>query len=111
MPDLQKWPPGTSDAIGQAGEFLVWAALITQSGGGLHIFLPAHDRGIDGLVHRLHDRAYLALQVSEVLPSIADTSGPYYELHFRPDGSSEPSRLDVYRIKLENLATEVANLL
>jgi len=49
--------------------------------------------------------------VSEVLPSIADTSGPYYELHFRPDGSSEPSRLDVYRIKLENLATEVANRL
>src|SRR5437868_9426302 len=71
----------------------------------------AHDRGIDGLVHRLHDRAYLALQVSEVSPSIAGTSGPYYELHFRPDGSSEPSRLDVYRIKLENLATEVANLL
>lgn len=58
-----KWPAGSTDAIGQAGEFLVWAALITQSGGGLHVFLPTLDRGIDALVHRLRDRAYLALQV------------------------------------------------
>ena len=57
------WPMGSQDAIGQAGEFLVWAALITQSGGSLHVFLPVVDRGIDGLIHRLHDRAYLAVQV------------------------------------------------
>jgi hypothetical protein len=57
------WPHGSQDAIGQAAEFLVWASLITQSGGGLHIFLPLLDRGIDALVHRLEDGAYLALQV------------------------------------------------
>jgi hypothetical protein len=57
------WPAGSEDSIGQAGEFLVWANLIAQSGGGLHVFLPMLDRGIDGLVHRLDDGAYLAVQV------------------------------------------------
>src|ERR1700674_4813536 len=57
------WPKGSQDAIGQTGEFLVWATLIAQSGGGFHVFLPSLDRGIDGVIHRLHDRAYLALQV------------------------------------------------
>jgi hypothetical protein len=64
MPDLDaSWPSGSQDAIGQAAEFLVWAPLITQSGGGLHVFLPMLDRGIDAVVHRLQDGAYLALQV------------------------------------------------
>jgi hypothetical protein len=64
MPDLDaNWPSGSQDAIGQAAEFLVWASLITQSGGGLHVFLPMLDRGIDAVVHRLQDRAYLAVQV------------------------------------------------
>jgi len=63
MPDLDLWPHGTADAIGQMGEFLVWAALIGQSGGGLHVFLPLLDRGIDGLIHRVDDGAYLAVQV------------------------------------------------
>jgi hypothetical protein len=57
------WPHGSQDAIGQAGEFLVWANLITQSGGGLHIFLPMLDRGIDAVVHRLEDGAFIAVQV------------------------------------------------
>jgi len=57
------WPYGRQDAIGQAAEFLVWSNLITQSGGGLHVFLPMLDRGIDALVHRLGDGAYLAVQV------------------------------------------------
>src|SRR5216684_2187865 len=57
------WPHGSQDAIGQAGEFLVWAPLIVQSGGGLHVFLPVLDRGLDALIHRLADGAYLALQV------------------------------------------------
>lgn len=57
------WPHGSQDPIGQAAEFLVWAPLITQSAGGLHVFLPLLDRGIDGLIHRLSDGAYLALQV------------------------------------------------
>lgn len=64
MDDLDAaWPPGSHDAIGQAAEFLVWASLITQSGGRLHIFLPLLDRGIDAVAHRLDDGAYLALQV------------------------------------------------
>ena len=64
MPDLDaNWPYGSQDAIGQAAEFLVWANLITQSGGGLHVFLPMLDRGIDAVIHRLSDRAYLAVQV------------------------------------------------
>jgi hypothetical protein len=65
------WPYGSQDAIGQAAEFLVWSNLITQSGGGLHVFLPMLDRGIDAVVHRLGDDAYLAVQVKSktVLPA------------------------------------------
>ena len=60
---MSNWPPGSQDPIGQSGEFLVWVESMTQSGGGLHVFLPTLDRGIDGLLHRLHDRRYLATQV------------------------------------------------
>ena len=64
MTDLDSaWPHGSQDSIGQAGEFLVWAPLITQSGGRLHVFLPELDRGLDAVVHRLDDGSYLALQV------------------------------------------------
>jgi hypothetical protein len=64
MPDLDAgWPHGSQDSIGQAGEFLVWAPLITQSGGRLHVFLPELDRGLDAVVHRFDDGTYLALQV------------------------------------------------
>lgn len=56
-------PPGSEDVIGQAGEFLVWAALMTQSGGDLHVYLPILDRGLDALVHRRHDGSYLGVQV------------------------------------------------
>ena len=49
------WPRGSEDAIGQTAEFLVWAALTAQSGGGLHIFLPMLDRGIDAVAHRRVD--------------------------------------------------------
>ena len=62
-PGPQAWPSGAEDAIGQAAEFLVWASLIAQSGGSLHVFLPMLDRGIDALIHRLDDGAYLAVQV------------------------------------------------
>jgi hypothetical protein len=64
MSDLDAgWPSGRPTSIGQAAEFLVWATLIAQSGGGLHVFLPLLDRGIDALIHRLADGKYLALQV------------------------------------------------
>ncbi len=59
----ESWPPGSQQAIGQTGEFLVWATLIVQSGGRLHVFLPTLDRGLDAVIHRLDDGAYLALQV------------------------------------------------
>ena len=82
MPDLEHWPHGAADAIGQMGEFLVWAALIGQSGGGLHVFLPLLDRGIDGLIHRLDDGAYLAVQV-KAKSAVAHGEAPItvYENH------------------------------
>jgi hypothetical protein len=35
------------------GEFKVWAELVRQSWGDLHMFLPLRDLGIDGVVHRM----------------------------------------------------------
>jgi hypothetical protein len=84
--DPAPWPHGAADAIGQTGEFLVWAHLIGQSRGGLHVFLPMLDRGIDGLVHRLSDAAYLALQV-KTKTSVKSSEGPIavYENHLFTD--------------------------
>lgn len=88
MPELDaSWPFGSYDAIGQAAEFLVWAPLITQSGGKLHVFLPMLDRGIDAVVHRLDDGAYLALQVKGKT-ALHGSEAPIavYEKHlFTPD--------------------------
>jgi hypothetical protein len=50
-------------AAGQGMEFRVWAALIEQSRGMLHIFLPLLDRGLDAVVHRRTDGEYIPLQV------------------------------------------------
>jgi len=81
------WAHGSQDAIGQAAEFLVWASLITQSGGGLHVFLPLLDRGIDAVIHRLEDGAYLALQVKgKTALHGAEAPITVYENHlFTPD--------------------------
>ena len=57
------WHHGQTLAAGQVVEFKVWAELVRQSTGGLHMFLPLRDLGIDGVVHRLADGAYLPLQV------------------------------------------------
>src|SRR5258708_27513950 len=57
------WHRGQTLAAGQVAEFKVWSELIRQSAGGLHIFLPLRDRGIDGVVHRLHDGFYASVQV------------------------------------------------
>jgi hypothetical protein len=81
------WPHGSQDAIGQAAEFLVWSNLITQSAGGLHPFLPELDRGIDAVIHRRSDRAYLAVQVKGKT-SVQHDEAPIavYENHlFTPD--------------------------
>jgi len=58
-------PPRRKDtsAPGQAMEFRVWTELIQQSRGALHVFLPLLDRGLDCVVHRLTDGAYLPVQV------------------------------------------------
>ena len=58
-----KWHRGQTLAAGQVAEFKVWAELVRQSIGRLHVFLPLRDMGIDGVVHRLADGAYLAVQV------------------------------------------------
>ena len=57
------WHHGQTLAAGQVAEFKVWSELIRQSTGGLHIFLPLRDRGIDGVVHRLQDGFYAPVQV------------------------------------------------
>ncbi len=59
--------------------------------------------------HQFHETCLL--MPTDVLQSIAGTSGPDYELHFRPDGSNEPSKVDRYRIPLERLAEEISNRL
>jgi len=58
-----RWHRGQTLAAGQVAEFKVWAELVRQSMGGLHIFLPLRDRGIDGVVHRLADGLYTPVQV------------------------------------------------
>jgi hypothetical protein len=58
-----RWHHGQTLAAGQVAEFKVWAELVRQSMGGLHMFLPLRDLGIDGVVHRLADGSYLAVQV------------------------------------------------
>jgi hypothetical protein len=57
-----RWHHGQTLAAGHVVEFKVWAELVRQSMGGLHMFLPLRDMGIDGVVHRLADGAYLAVQ-------------------------------------------------
>jgi hypothetical protein len=72
---VSRWPQGTEDSIGQVGEFLVWANLIAKSAGRLHIFLPALDRGIDAVVHRLAMQDYVAIQV-KTKTSVSNTEAP-----------------------------------
>jgi hypothetical protein len=57
------WHHGRTLAAGQMAEFKVWGELIRQSLGGLHVFLPLRDVGIDGVLHRLSDGAYIPVQV------------------------------------------------
>jgi hypothetical protein len=58
-----RWHHGQTLAAGQVAEFKVWAELVRQSLGGLHMFLPLRDLGIDGVVHRIADGSYVAVQV------------------------------------------------
>lgn len=56
------WTPDEVSSSGQVFEFRLWALLTEQSRGALHVFLPLADRGIDALVHRLSDGAYIPIQ-------------------------------------------------
>ena len=58
-----RWHYGQTLAAGQMAEFKVWAELVRQSMGGLHVFLPLRDMGIDAVIHRLADGSYVAVQV------------------------------------------------
>jgi hypothetical protein len=58
----EPWTRHEALAAGQVFEFRVWAALTEQSRGQLHVFLPLSDRGIDAMVHRLIDGAYIPVQ-------------------------------------------------
>jgi hypothetical protein len=48
---------------------------------------------------------------SDVVPTLASINGPNYELHFRPAGSRESSRLDRYRVPLESLTNSFEHFL
>ena len=56
------WTRDEAGASGQVFEDRVWALLTEQSRGHLHVFRPLLDRGVDALLHRLSDGAYIAVQ-------------------------------------------------
>ncbi len=56
------WTRAEASASGQVFEFRLWALLTEQSRGGLHVFLPLADRGVDAMVHRLSDGSYFPVQ-------------------------------------------------
>jgi len=58
----EAWTRAQASASGQVFEFRLWALLTEQSRGGLHVFLPLADRGVDAMVHRLSDGAYFPVQ-------------------------------------------------
>jgi hypothetical protein len=59
---IRPWSRDETSASGQVFEFRLWAALTEQSRGQLHVFLPLADRGVDALVHRVAEGAYLEVQ-------------------------------------------------
>jgi hypothetical protein len=58
----EPWTRAEASPSGQVFEFRVWALIEEQSRGGLHVFLPLSDRGIDALVHRLSDGTWFRVQ-------------------------------------------------
>ncbi len=56
------WTRDEAGASGQVFEDRLWALLAEQSRGQLHVFRPLLDRGVDALVHRLTDGAYIPVQ-------------------------------------------------
>ena len=56
------WTRDEASASGQVFEDRLWALLMEQSRGHLHVFRPLLDRGVDALLHRLSDGAYIPVQ-------------------------------------------------
>lgn len=56
------WTRDEASASGQVFEDRVWALLNEQSRGHLHVFRPLLDRGVDALLHRRSDGAYIPVQ-------------------------------------------------
>jgi hypothetical protein len=56
------WTRDEASASGSVFEDRVWALLMEQSRGHLHVFRPLLDRGVDALLHRLADGAYIPVQ-------------------------------------------------
>ena len=56
------WTRDEAGASGQVFEDRVCALLTEQSRGHLHVFRPLLDRGVDALLHRLSDGAYIPAQ-------------------------------------------------
>ena len=56
------WTRDEASASGQVFEDRAWALLVEQSRGHLHVFRPLLDRGVDALLHRLSDGAYIPVQ-------------------------------------------------
>jgi hypothetical protein len=56
------WTRDETSASGQVFEDRIWALLTEQSRGHLHVFRPLFDRGVDALLHRLSDGAYIPVQ-------------------------------------------------
>jgi hypothetical protein len=56
------WTRGEAGTSGQVFEDRVFALLAEQSRGQLHVFRPLLDRGVDALLHRLSDGAYIPVQ-------------------------------------------------
>lgn len=57
--------PWTRDEAGSSGQVFedrICALLTEQSRGQLHVFRPLLDRGVDALLHRLSDDAYVPIQ-------------------------------------------------
>lgn len=76
------WRWGETLASGQVFEFRLWATLVEQSRGQLHVFLPLADRGIDALVHQLLDGTYFRVQAK------GRTSLRFGEVHLVVMGAS-----------------------
>ncbi len=57
-----RWTRDEASASGQVFEDRLCALLTEQSRGHLHVFRPLLDRGVDALLHRLSDGAYIPIQ-------------------------------------------------